>query len=64
MRQLGGATGVSVVGVFLEWRLRVHAASGDAALAGFADTFWLVAALSALAMLAAWRMRVPRSPAT
>ena len=63
-RQLGGATGVSVVGVFLEWRLRTHAASGEPALSGFADTFWLVAALSAMATLAAWRMRAPRSPAT
>jgi EmrB/QacA subfamily drug resistance transporter len=61
LRQLGGAAGVSLVGVFLEWRLRVHAASGEAALAGFADTFWLVAGLSALATLAALRMRLPRN---
>ena len=59
LRQLGGATGISIVGIFLEWRLRVHAAAGGAPLAGFAETFWLVAAFSALAMAAAWHMRLP-----
>ena len=61
LRQLGGAIGVSLVGILLEWRLRMHAAAGEAALAGFADTFWLVAALSALATLAALRMRPPHA---
>jgi EmrB/QacA subfamily drug resistance transporter len=56
-RQLGGAVGVSVVGIVLEGRLRVHAAAGESTLAGFADTFWMVAGLSALAMVAALRMR-------
>ncbi len=60
-RQLGGAVGVSVVGIFLEWRLRSHASTGGAPLAGFADTFWLVATLSAVATLAALRMKVPRT---
>jgi MFS transporter, DHA2 family, multidrug resistance protein len=63
LRQLGGATGVSLVGIFLEWRLRAHAASGESALAGFADTFWLVAGLSALATVAALRMRAPGAEA-
>ena len=62
LRQLGGATGVGLVGIFLEWRLRVHAAAGGSAQAGFNDTFWLVAGLTALAMVAALRMRVPRNP--
>jgi EmrB/QacA subfamily drug resistance transporter len=57
MRQLGGAVGVSVVGIVLEWRLRAHAAAGGSALAGFAETFWMVAGLSLLATLAAMRMR-------
>ncbi len=57
VRQLGGAVGVSLVGIFLEWRMRVHAGAAESALAGFADTFWLVAALSAAATLAALRMR-------
>lgn len=55
VRQLGGAFGVSLVGIVLEWRL---AARGPAAaLAAFGDTFWLVSALCALAVAAAWRMR-------
>lgn len=57
LRQLGGATGVGLVGVFLEWRLRTHAAAGTPALAAFSETFWLVAALTALATAAALRMR-------
>ena len=57
LRQLGGAAGVSLVGIFLEWRLRVRAAAGTADLSAYADTFWLVAALSAVATLAALRMR-------
>lgn len=56
LRQLGGAVGVSVVGIFLEWRLRVHGDTPEAALLGFRDTFWLVAAIVALAVGAAWRM--------
>ncbi len=60
LRQLGGATGISLVGIFLEWRLRTHAALAESAVAGFSDTFWLVAAFSALATLAAWRMKLPK----
>lgn len=63
LRMLGGAAGVSVCGIVLEWRLRAHGASltsvGDAVprLAAFDDTFAMLAALCALALLAAWRMR-------
>ncbi|HXD06077.1 MAG TPA: DHA2 family efflux MFS transporter permease subunit [Burkholderiaceae bacterium] len=60
-RQLGGAIGVSVVGIFLEWRHQVRGA--QEALAAFADTFWLIAIVSALALLAALRMRA-RAAAT
>lgn len=55
LRQLGGAVGVSLVGIVLEWRLAARGAG--AALAAFGDTFWLVSALCALAVLAAWRMQ-------
>ena len=63
LRMLGGAAGVSVCGIVLEWRLRAHGASlmpgGDASakLAAFDDTFLMLATLCALALLAAWRMR-------
>jgi EmrB/QacA subfamily drug resistance transporter len=64
VRQLGGALGVGMVGIVLEWRLAVHHASlsansaslGDQVLA-FHETFLLVAALCAIAVLAALRMR-------
>lgn len=56
-RQLGGAVGISVVGIFLEWRLGVHAAAGGTELSGFAETFCMVAASCGLAMLAAFAMK-------
>lgn len=57
VRRFGGAVCVSIVGIFLEWRLRVHAAALPPA--GFADAFWRVAAPAAATMLAAVRMRPP-----
>lgn len=59
LRQLGGAVGVSLVGIVLEWRLRAHAA--DQALAAYAQTFWMIAAVCALAAFAAWRMGETRA---
>lgn len=68
LRQLGGAIGVSVVGIVLEWRLAVY----QAGLAGqprdvagrmhaFNETFLLVALICATAVFAAWRMRMSRA---
>ncbi|MEO8310287.1 MAG: DHA2 family efflux MFS transporter permease subunit [Caldimonas sp.] len=53
LRQLGGAVGIGLVGNVLEWRLRTHAA---APLAAFHETFALVGAITACAIVAAWRM--------
>ena len=53
LRQLGGAVGIGLVGNVLEWRLRAHAA---APLAAFHETFALVGAITACAIVAAWRM--------
>ncbi|MBC7603821.1 MAG: MFS transporter, partial [Ramlibacter sp.] len=72
VRMLGGATGVSVCGIFLEWRIAAHgdslanAQTSAARLAAFNESFWMLAILCALAMLAAWRLReraelVPRA---
>ncbi len=67
LRTLGGALGVSLCGIVLEWRLAAHgdslsqAASSPARLAAFNESFFMLAALCALAMLAAWRMR-PEPP--
>ena len=65
LRQLGGAVGVSLAGIFLEWRLSAHGARlhvgapSAAELAAFHETFALVALITALAVAAAWRMRAP-----
>jgi DHA2 family multidrug resistance protein len=65
VRQLGGAIGVSLVGIVLEWRMAAHQAGlpatpgGDAMqrLRAFDETFVLVACICAVAVLAAWRMK-------
>ena len=65
LRQLGGAVGVSLAGIFLEWRLHEHAARLQAAarspaeLSAFHETFALLALVTVLAVAAAWRMRAP-----
>ena len=65
LRQLGGAIGVSLVGIILEWRLTVYQsgleASGSGNMTGtiraFNETFLFVAVVCASAIFAAWRMR-------
>ncbi|HSI50810.1 MAG TPA: MFS transporter, partial [Ideonella sp.] len=62
-RMLGGAVGVSLCGIVLEWRLAAHGdtlsnpVSSAARLAAFDEVFWMLAALCALAMVAAWQLR-------
>jgi len=69
LRMLGGAAGVSLCGIVLEWRLAAHGVQlggtgpvDDARLAPFNETFFMVAAICALAIGAALQMRV-RKPA-
>jgi len=63
VRMLGGAIGVSLCGIVLEWRLAVHgdslaqAATSPQRLLAFNETFLMLAALCALALVAAWRLR-------
>jgi EmrB/QacA subfamily drug resistance transporter len=63
VRMLGGAVGVSLCGIALEWRLAAHgdalvnAASSPARLAAFNEVFIGLALLCALAMVAAWQLR-------
>ena len=65
LRMLGGAIGVSLCGIVLEWRLAAHGdsfantSSSPARLAAFNETFYMLAALCALAMVAAWQLRAP-----
>lgn len=59
VRQLGGAIGVSLVGIVLEWRMAVYQmqAGPGQQRAAFSETFMLVAVLCGLAIVAAWFMR-------
>ena len=66
LRMLGGAAGVSLCGIALEWRLAVHGEhlSGPAnaqRLRAFDDVFLMLAAVCAVAMWAAWKIREPQS---
>jgi predicted MFS family arabinose efflux permease len=66
LRMLGGAAGVSLCGIVLEWRLAVHGDSlkststSAARLAAFDEVFLMLAFVCMLALLAAWRIRQPR----
>ena len=66
LRQLGGAVGVSLVGILLEWRLAAHGVTllgegGDIArVRAFDEAFVLLAAITLPAMAAAWMLE-PRS---
>ena len=53
MRQIGGAVGISLVGIVLEWRLETHP---DDSVRAFHETFVLIGAITALAVVAALRM--------
>ena len=63
LRMLGGAAGVSLCGIVLEWRVAAHGltlAPGNTSpghLAPFNETFFMVAAICALAVGAALKMR-------
>ena len=65
LRMLGGAAGVSLCGILLEWRLAVHgdsltnAKTSAMRLAAFDEVFLMLALVCMLALLAAWRIRQP-----
>ncbi|WP_439520403.1 MFS transporter [Hydrogenophaga sp.] len=54
LRMLGGAAGVSLCGIVLEWRLAAH---GTDRMAAFDETFLMLAAVCALAIIAALKLR-------
>jgi EmrB/QacA subfamily drug resistance transporter len=70
LRMLGGAIGVSLCGIVLEWRIAAHgdslanADSSPARLAAFNEAFLMLATLCMLAMAAAWQLRVPAPTAS
>jgi EmrB/QacA subfamily drug resistance transporter len=63
LRMLGGAAGVSLCGIVLEWRVAAHGALLDtgpaspARMAAFDETFLMLAAICALAVVAALKLR-------
>ena len=67
LRMLGGATGVSLCGIVLEWRIAAHgdslanAATSAQRIAAFNEVFVMLAAVCALAVLAAWQLRDGRA---
>ena len=58
LRQLGGAVGIGLVGNVLEWRLHSHAGTP---LLAFHETFALIGAITACAVLAAVRLSPSRA---
>ena len=63
LRTAGGAAGVSLCAIVLEWRLGVHGevlahpSTNPARLAAFNESFLMLAIICALAIVAAWQMR-------
>jgi len=70
MRMLGGAIGVSLCGILLEWRLAAHGdalttlATSSARLDAFDEVFFVLAGICAVAIIAAWQLRERVAPAT
>ncbi len=60
LRQLGGAVGISLVGIVLEWRLQAQPANP---MRAFHETFALVGFITACSVLAALRMGPPEAAA-
>ncbi|MDP3251007.1 MAG: DHA2 family efflux MFS transporter permease subunit [Hydrogenophaga sp.] len=67
LRMLGGAAGVSLCGIVLEWRLAAHGAQLESGATGaermdaFNETFLMLAAICALAIVAALKLRAAPS---
>ena len=67
LRMLGGAAGVSLCGIVLEWRVAAHGFRLDTAntnperLAAFDETFFMLAAVCAVALIAALKLKAAAS---
>jgi len=63
IRMVGGASGVSLCAIVLEWRLAVHGQSlthpstNPQRLLAFNESFLMLAGICALAIVAAWQLR-------
>ncbi len=69
VRMLGGAIGISLCGIVLEWRLAAHGdsltntATSPARLAAFDESFLMLATLCLVALAAASQLRAPAAAA-
>ena len=69
LRMLGGAAGVSLCGIVLEWRITAHGFRLDTAntnpdrLLAFHETFLMLACICGVALVAAWQLRESKVPA-
>ena len=69
IRMLGGAMGVGLCGIVLQWRLAVHAANAaltpvQAHMQAFHESFAMLTGLCLLAFAAATQLRPPKKTAT
>ena len=60
VRQLGGAFGVNLLTFFLEWRHSAEGGNQFAEMLAFKQSFWLVAAVFAVTLIAAWGVKSAR----
>ncbi|WP_341303405.1 DHA2 family efflux MFS transporter permease subunit [Pseudomonas sp. TMP25] len=60
VRQLGGAFGVNLLTFFLEWRYSAEGGNQFAEMLAFKQSFWLVAAVFAVTVIAAWGVKSAR----
>ena len=69
VRMVGGAVGVSVCAIVLEWRMAAHGQSlthistSPERLSAFNESFLMLAAICALAIVAAWQLRAEQPAA-
>jgi len=61
VRQLGGAFGVNLLTFFLEWRHAREGADAAAEAVAFQQSFWLMGAVFALTVLAAWGVKATKA---
>ncbi len=60
VRQLGGAFGVNLLTFFLEWRHAREGADAAAEALAFQQSFWLMGAVFAMTVLAAWAVKATK----
>jgi DHA2 family multidrug resistance protein len=57
IRQFGGALGINLLSLILEWRTTAHMGESDAVTRAFHDSFIALALIFLLALIPAWMIR-------